>query len=159
MTDRDVTSNERVDWRQRINDAEDAGELHSYGLEMAEEIERRGVALERISTAFDGVTDFSAAIKYVVEIACNALYPRNGAAGETAGWRPIETAPKDGTRIHLGFLHSQNWDVVAHWECGDWALTGTGPSADRLHGRPAPSHWRPLPRAPGLPPVTSAGGS
>lgn len=85
---------------------------------------------------------------------CDHLWmqePREESAPETTGWQPMETAPKDGTRIHLGFAHMRGFDVVAHWDEGSWALTGNGRHAERLAGRPAPSGWRPLPAPPGSP--------
>ena len=67
---------------------------------------------------------------------------------EDAGWQPIETAPKDGTRIHLGYSHMKGMDVIAHWDGDDWALSGHGNYATRLHGRSNPDAWMPLPPAP-----------
>lgn len=63
-------------------------------------------------------------------------------------WRPIETAPKDGTGILIrqdnGTIHFAWWE-----EChGDWARPDSFiPKQKRL------SHWMPLPAAP-----TSEGG-
>lgn len=60
------------------------------------------------------------------------------------GWQDIKNAPLDGTRVHLGFKHLQNFDVIAHFIRGAWRLSGM----TKIYGRPAPSHWRPLPPAP-----------
>lgn len=59
-------------------------------------------------------------------------------------WRPIETAPKDGTRIQLGFENMRGFNVIAHWTDGGWSAAGTGQHAIYLHGRPPPTHWMPL---------------
>ena len=63
------------------------------------------------------------------------------------GWRDIKSAPKDGIRILLGFQFCQNFDVVAHYIADDWRLSGF---SSTLAGRPKPTHWMPLPIAPGL---------
>ena len=67
-------------------------------------------------------------------------------------WQPIETAPKDGTRVVLfqpkndgkGYIACASWDSYWQWvERGaDYAteLTGVG----ELH----PTHWQPLPEPP-----------
>lgn len=69
-------------------------------------------------------------------------------AGWADGWRPIDTAPKDGTHILL----TQGRDVAE----GFW---NTNPNATRMppywatyriigkYGE-QPSHWMPLPKAP-----------
>jgi hypothetical protein len=66
-------------------------------------------------------------------------------------WRPIETAPKDGTRVMLGwpgggvrygfYLNNTNWK--------GWR----GPSMELPFPSPPPTHWVPLPP----PPQTSQG--
>ena len=64
-----------------------------------------------------------------------------------AGWRPIETAPRDGTEVLANT--SGLGRVVVYWddEESQWG-TGLG-----YLDRDAPTHWMPLP----LPPTTSAG--
>jgi len=83
----------------------------------------------------------------------SAIAPTLRAQG---AWQPIETAPKDGTPVHLGFQRMAGFDVVAHWSDGDWSLSGDGRHAERLNGRPPPTHWRPLPAPPA---AVRAGGS
>lgn len=72
------------------------------------------------------------------------------------GWRPIETAPKDGTRIllikvgwdtyegRLGHTNYVWWGVIGYWseEWGNWN-DGVEPS-----GLADPTHWMPLPEPP-----------
>jgi Protein of unknown function (DUF551) len=57
-------------------------------------------------------------------------------------WRPIESAPKDGTRVMLADMRSVVtglWNPqVPGWEC-DWRVGNYG---DR------PTHWMPLPDPP-----------
>jgi len=75
------------------------------------------------------------------------------------GWRPIESAPRDGTRVHLGFAHMTGFDVIGHSFGDAWMSNGspderpcTYCGADNLfHGRPEPTHWRPLPAPPSNP--------
>ena len=75
------------------------------------------------------------------------------------GWRPIESAPKDGTRIMLWngddepvFAH---WDTSLEWGKGskpinDWVsdwltVSGYDAGAERVYN---PTHWQPLPQPP-----------
>jgi len=60
-----------------------------------------------------------------------------------ADWQPIETAPKDGSRLLAGYLHKGQWVYrIAHtgaldrWlsDPGDWAIQ--------------PTHWMHLPDPP-----------
>ena len=59
----------------------------------------------------------------------------------THGWRPIETAPKDGTNI---LVYSKGRIISACWSIAmeDWA--------EVLHGYTMfpPTHWQPLPKPP-----------
>ena len=58
-------------------------------------------------------------------------------------WKPIETAPKDGTRIMLwpigncrnGLrMETGHWCLNGHWKCGERS--------------PRATHWMPLPEPP-----------
>lgn len=64
---------------------------------------------------------------------------------ETALWQPIETAPRDGTRVLVfapaaGSEYPANTQRVDRWHNGGW-----------WQMRPAQpyTHWRPLPAGPG----------
>lgn len=76
-------------------------------------------------------------------------------------WLPIETAPKDGTDIIVGFDSASVWVVhVAWWRSRDedigisaddegwWSYTVGSVSQDMLDGFQTPTHWIPLPKVP-----------
>lgn len=67
-------------------------------------------------------------------------------------WQPIETAPKDGTRI-LVFSHAWGCDIfgMAYWfqgETCDWIAHSLWAEPDKFKGSFLPTHWLPLPQAP-----------
>lgn len=74
-------------------------------------------------------------------------------AGMVDGWRPIETAPRDGTQVDLWQPIGDSGDRIAdcRWMNGCWREWGIGDfdTMDwrRLDGR-EPTHWRPLPAPP-----------
>jgi hypothetical protein len=63
-----------------------------------------------------------------------------------AGWRAIETAPKDGTAVLVSegrFCYSVEWNEEFDW----WAVDDNKLGPFRLRGQ-APTHWMPLPPPP-----------
>lgn len=71
-------------------------------------------------------------------------------AASGGGWRPIESAPKDGTEIDI-------WDDVlkrrrpdCHWHCGKWLRWASNSIDDEPRWIPVPgaTHWQPLPPPP-----------
>lgn len=74
---------------------------------------------------------------------------------EGAGWRPIETAPRDGTPIWLYTLAGQ---CEGYWNYGEWVQDAVYCTYDGAGG-PAfecsPTHWMPLP----APPASEAKGA
>lgn len=60
---------------------------------------------------------------------------------DDGGWRPIETAPEDGTSVLIwdGRRVSQSEYITSHHFSG-WMTC--------YMGRPEPTHWRPLPAPP-----------
>jgi len=73
---------------------------------------------------------------------------------EEDGWRPIETAPKDGTFIIVYYRMIGSPFGNCHWiDVVRWASFGGGPEAwldtDDLVSCD-PTHWRPLPPPPAL---------
>ena len=73
---------------------------------------------------------------------------RDGAAKEQqAEWQPIETAPKDGQAILVTDgrgCYCVEWDEEFDW----WTVDDNKLGPFRLRGS-APTHWMPLPAAPG----------
>jgi hypothetical protein len=81
-------------------------------------------------------------------------------------WRPIETAPKDGTDIIVGFDAASVWVVhVAFWrevteelmsytdftpeDTGWWSYVRGSVTQEQLDGYRMPTHWIELPDVPG----------
>jgi len=74
------------------------------------------------------------------------------------GWRPIETAPKDGTDVLVMYMHidtqivhnafyaseSEGWDAQA---VGWWSYDHSEVSRIKLDDWMTPTHWMPLPAA------------
>lgn len=79
-------------------------------------------------------------------------------------WQPIETAPKDGTRVMLwrGFISHGSWSemIIAEWHDGEWlwpdprenpSTHGEWTDYDLIDGygdASGPTHWMPLPTPP-----------
>lgn len=65
-------------------------------------------------------------------------------------WQPIETAPKDGTRILIfnGNTLSAYWYKFVSKQGGSWQLTEAGGYAGDGDLSSEPTHWMPLPEAP-----------
>jgi hypothetical protein len=72
------------------------------------------------------------------------------------GWRPIETAPKDGTRVRL---LSPEGEDVGFWEENRYCVLGSpqgsfgegwvdGENRLPIYAEFTPTHWMPLPAAP-----------
>ena len=90
------------------------------------------------------------------------LPQRKRKAREMSEWQPIETAPKDGTRILVSFgtmgVWLVSWDTPEWWGSHDdgsgiWCTDDNkhGPYALRGYnddGPRAPTHWMPLPAPP-----------
>ena len=58
-------------------------------------------------------------------------------------WRPIETAPRDGTRVLVGWADGAPLEI-AHWQEGSGAFS----LSDAWEFSPQPTHWMPLPEPP-----------
>jgi hypothetical protein len=67
-------------------------------------------------------------------------------------WQPIETAPKDGTRVHVArYIDGYGWILgvgrhVIVGIVGGWISWGVGPFGEL--GLSHPTHWQPLPSPP-----------
>jgi hypothetical protein len=83
----------------------------------------------------------------------------------SASWLPIETAPRDGTNIIVGFDSASVWIVhVAWWremedwmrndpqwseeDVGWWSYTKHSVTQEKLEDHRMPTHWMPLPSLP-----------
>lgn len=79
----------------------------------------------------------------------------NEAPGRGGVWQPIETAPKDGTRVLLGggrmFCESLDQYITeptsAQWDVNFWLVVGTE-GGYVCAAYDDPTHWMPLPAAP-----------
>lgn len=65
-------------------------------------------------------------------------------------WQPIETAPKDGTKVDLWDRAGFRW-ANCHWGCH--YFENGRPVGPATWGRgspdgPQPTHWMPIPEAP-----------
>ena len=60
-------------------------------------------------------------------------------------WKPIETAPKDGTPVLVAWSGLSFHPVVAHYEGCLWGTLSAGFGFEPLC---APTHWMPLPPSP-----------
>jgi len=73
-------------------------------------------------------------------------------AGVSAGrdgtfdWRPIETAPKDGTTIWACHWRMAHRGMLSFWE-GRWQLVDELENLPKGYGF-EPTHWMPLPEPP-----------
>jgi hypothetical protein len=84
------------------------------------------------------------------------LEPMPASTASAAGWRPIETAPRDGTEVLVARKYA-NGNVayaVAAWFTDQWrdaGLTGWGGMEGQDN---QPSYWMPLPPPPPATPET-----
>ena len=63
-------------------------------------------------------------------------------------WQPIETAPRDGTRIDLLFRGNMRFTDCAWSEGAWWATEADEPSVCLSHGTSQPTHWMLIPAFP-----------
>lgn len=63
------------------------------------------------------------------------------------GWKPIESAPKDGTWVLLWWPYWSHHAIMAYFDGGSWSSEGV--LSD--HDEPGPTHWQPLPASPSPP--------
>lgn len=66
-------------------------------------------------------------------------------------WRPIETAPLDGTRILLhekGYVHVASWVPDFFADGGAWVTCDLNGIGGMEYLRSDPSHWLPCPNLP-----------
>lgn len=76
-------------------------------------------------------------------------------------WQPIETAPRDGSDIIVGFdtasvwiVHVAWWRDIKEWmewkeeDVGWWSYTNNSVTQEKLEDYRTPTHWMPLPPLP-----------
>jgi len=80
------------------------------------------------------------------------LADRYGAGVEKAGWRTIESAPKDGTEVLgcfafkvPGGVYRIGWVADGYLDGDEWVFSSFPLDADEYS---APTHWMPLPTPP-----------
>jgi hypothetical protein len=132
-----------------------AASIRSYG----EQCRRAGAeamreaAISAARAAVSLTSDLYAERK--IEQALRALPPATEAASPAAGWRPIDTAPKDGSEVMLWSRYQTN-PVIGEWCKNRWWASVDGSrviesqtdfGTDYLSVE-VPSHWRPLPTPP-----------
>ena len=91
---------------------------------------------------------------------CPTCIAAEQAAASVPSWQPIETAPRDGTRI-VAWVDGQNWrrcEVILWWRPSSSADARWHRDAERtLAVSGTPTHWMPLPEAPGVPASAQSG--
>lgn len=107
---------------------------------------------KRVMDAITDVWDHSAQIDHATDDVMEMILADRAARAET--WRPIATAPKDGTRV---LIWGPNSDTVVCY-CNEWAHEPKWqPAAVEASGaqgypdvtiRGEPTHWMPLPDTP-----------
>lgn len=98
---------------------------------------RNAVALIGWATTLDGEPPRDIALRYVDQSAA-----RIAELQSLTAWRPIDTAPRDGTRV---LLYVPDWHFASKYQEGFWS----GSYWESFDGTScAPTHWLPLPAAP-----------
>jgi hypothetical protein len=110
------------------------GRAQTKGFAMKTMVERAMSATFRGRTMFDALNE---ATDYGWELL-------EAAIAAALQWQPIETAPKDGTSI-LGWMGEMGGAEVIWWSSDNsgWDRGDYAPG-----GRPAPTHWAPIPEPP-----------
>lgn len=88
---------------------------------------------------------FNSPLPNDVSTAIRKLLARLAIAESREGWRPIETAPRDGTVIWLANEHSLRVGAWISGRWADWVRAELGGTCD-LHF--TPTHWAPVPTPP-----------
>jgi hypothetical protein len=63
-------------------------------------------------------------------------------------WQPIETAPKDGTRILAWFSGEEPEPIVVKWRVGFDRFPWVESDESGAYGAHVVTHWMPLPESP-----------
>lgn len=130
-------------------------------VEPTQEMLDRAVAFA-LNVTLSGDYNWSA---YMRDVWRTMLAASPAPAVDNAGWRPIETAPKEGTEILLFTSHRRDdfGDAFDAVQIGYWDKGNIGPGVHPVfHREPGwhlqkigiPTHWQPLPSAPSQPLTT-----
>lgn len=81
---------------------------------------------------------------------CETCGQRFGAVEQedAHGWRPIATAPRDGTRVLVGYKSHCVYRVTLAWYVTDTGYSGSDSGWYCDVGFVPPTHWQPLPPPP-----------
>ena len=107
------------------------------------------VALQRVRRSVRANSPICAALEAIAsgEVVCLPA-PR---AEQAEGWRPIESAPRDGTKVLAAWAGTDHAEVC---ECGDegrWFYSYDGDSPTERQGEP--THWQPYAPPPSAAPA------
>jgi hypothetical protein len=106
------------------------------------------------------VRDVGGPINVAASVAATIARLGEQAAALVPSWQPIETAPRDGTRI-VAWVDGQNWrrcEVILWWRSSSSADARWHRDAERtLAVSGTPTRWMPLPEAPGVPASAQSG--
>ena len=96
--------------------------------------------------------------EYLVQTAIPTLYPIPDSiwepfdkAVDAPEWQPIETAPKDGTRVLIAFQSIGQWVILsAYWNTREdvWTDDAVVSFGYEETAEYEPTHWMPLPKPP-----------
>lgn len=75
-----------------------------------------------------------------------AFWEARAANFDASAWQSIETAPKDATVLGFGETCCDGVVMTAIEWCGKWTPVGQGSDSHEMR----PTHWMPLPKAPGV---------
>lgn len=148
-------------WVDRAHYAEGVADLAIKHRDYAEAALRLVVEYDDLLRNFTGPVDtitagenaaIDAAYDKMVAAAIDALVPHD--EQPTSGWQPIDTAPKDGTKILLCLTGYQ--PVVGYFDGEQWEYQERGDFVEEDHwfawqeqtGVWRPDNWMPLPAAP-----------
>ena len=93
----------------------------------------------KCANCYDSVATMLADKLKVIETMTDEIQTLRAKVASSEGWKPIETAPKDGTRLLLDIDHDDYGDRV--WT-GLWA---DGWMVSYGKAKKEPTHWMPLP--------------
>lgn len=111
----------------------------------------------RYEEGSDGRNTFTMFADWIGNKATIAALTTAPAVGEPVAWRPIESAPRDGESILAICASAYSPVAGVTWWSDGW--THYSRPAEKWHGgvgRWFPTHWMPLPSAPGTAPTTTS---